>query len=114
MAPDTGLFQGYHDNPDANASKYREGVYHSGDLGHMLVVDDKRFLYFDGRTDDWIRKDGENFSAAQVARLIQEHVIDDLALFGHAEIAESGCGTGFAFHRFEILSQLGGHQLSWV
>ena len=28
---------------------------------------------FDGRTDDWIRKDGENFSALQVARLLQEH-----------------------------------------
>ncbi len=35
--------------------------------------DGKRFLYFDGRTDDWIRKDGENFSALQVARLLQEH-----------------------------------------
>ena len=32
-APETGLFQGYFDNPDANSSKYREGVYHSGDLG---------------------------------------------------------------------------------
>ena len=28
--------------------------------------DGRRFLFFDGRTDDWIRKDGENFSAAQV------------------------------------------------
>ena len=42
--------------------KYRDGVYHSGDLGHVLVRDGKRFLFFDGRTDDWIRKDGENFS----------------------------------------------------
>ncbi len=73
VAPDTALFQGYHDNPDANASKYRDGVYHSGDLGHVLVRQGRRFLYFDGRTDDWIRKDGENFSAAQVARILQEH-----------------------------------------
>ena len=29
-----------------------------------LERDGKRFLFFDGRTDDWIRKDGENFSAA--------------------------------------------------
>ena len=72
-AADTGLFQGYFDNPGANTSKYRDGVYHSGDLGHMLVRDGVRYLYFDGRTDDWIRKDGENFSALQVARLIQEH-----------------------------------------
>ncbi|MBI3767134.1 MAG: AMP-binding protein [Deltaproteobacteria bacterium] len=78
VAADTGLFQGYFDNPDANSSKYRDGVYHSGDLGHMVVLDGKRCLYFDGRTDDWIRKDGENFSAAQIARLLSEH--PDVAL----------------------------------
>ena len=70
---DTGLFQGYFDNPDANASKYRDGVYHSGDLGHIVEREGQRYLFFDGRTDDWIRKDGENFSALQVARLLQEH-----------------------------------------
>jgi fatty-acyl-CoA synthase len=73
VASDTALFQGYFDNPDANQSKYRDGVYHSGDLGHILLRDGQRFLFFDGRTDDWIRKDGENFSAAQVARILQEH-----------------------------------------
>jgi fatty-acyl-CoA synthase len=73
VAEDTALFQGYHDNPQANSSKYRDGVYHSGDLGHVLVREEVRYLFFDGRTDDWIRKDGENFSAAQVARLLQEH-----------------------------------------
>ncbi len=73
VAPDTALFQGYFGNPEANSSKYRDNVYHSGDLGHIVRQGDVRFLYFDGRTDDWIRKDGENFSAAQVARLLQEH-----------------------------------------
>ncbi len=73
VAADTALFQGYFGNKEATSSKYRDGVYHSGDLGHVLVSDGKRYLYFDGRTDDWIRKDGENFSALQVARLICEH-----------------------------------------
>ncbi len=73
VAPDTALFQGYFENPDANRSKYRDGVYHSGDLGYVQERDGKRFLFFAGRTDDWIRKDGENFSAAQVGRLLQEH-----------------------------------------
>ena len=73
VAADTSLFQGYFDNAGANESKYRDGVYHSGDLGHILVREGKRYLYFDGRTDDWIRKDGENFSALQVARLVSEH-----------------------------------------
>lgn len=78
VADDTALFQGYFDNAEANQSKYREGVYHSGDLGHILVRDGKRYLFFDGRTDDWIRKDGENFSAAQVGRMLSEH--PDIAL----------------------------------
>ncbi len=73
VASDTALFQGYYANEAANSSKYRDGIYHSGDLGHVVVRDGQRFLFFDGRTDDWIRKDGENFSAAQVARLLQEH-----------------------------------------
>jgi fatty-acyl-CoA synthase len=73
VASDTSLFQGYFDNDEADAQKYRDGVYHSGDLGHVLVRDGRSHLFFDGRTDDWIRKDGENFSALQVARLIQEN-----------------------------------------
>jgi len=79
VAPDTSLFQGYFDDPGASASKYRDGVYHSGDLGHVLIRGARRYLFFDGRTDDWIRKDGENFSAAQVGRMLQEHPDVDLA-----------------------------------
>ena len=78
VAPDTALFQGYFDNPKANSEKYRDGVYHSGDLGHIVAREERRFLFFDGRTADWIRKDGENFSASQVGRLISEH--PDVAL----------------------------------
>ena len=78
VAEDTGLFQGYFDNSDANRQKYRDGAYRSGDLGHVLVRNGTRYLYFDGRTDDWIRKDGENFSAGQVGRLLTEHA--DVAL----------------------------------
>jgi fatty-acyl-CoA synthase len=80
VGTDTGLFQGYFDNDSANTQKYRDGVYHSGDLGHILERDDRRFLYFDGRTDDWIRKDGENFSAAQVGRILSEHPDVSLAV----------------------------------
>lgn len=75
---ETGLFQGYFGDAKANDEKMRGGVYHSGDLGHVLLQDGKRYLFFDGRTDDWIRKDGENFSAAQVGRLLSEH--PDVAL----------------------------------
>ena len=79
VAPDTSLFQGYFGNEKATNEKFRDGVYHSGDLGHILEREGRRFLFFDGRTDDWIRKDGENFSAAQVARLLGEHADVSLA-----------------------------------
>lgn len=80
VSAETGLFQGYFENADANQDKFRDGVYHSGDLGHILIRDGKRYLFFDGRNDDWIRKDGENFSASQVGRLISEHPDVQLAV----------------------------------
>ncbi|MCP4681861.1 MAG: AMP-binding protein [Desulfobacterales bacterium] len=64
------VFEGYHELPTEDSKKIRNGNYHSGDLGHIRIVDNKRYLYFDGRTDDWIRKDGENFSAENVAQVV--------------------------------------------
>jgi fatty-acyl-CoA synthase len=59
-------FDGYFANQEATVKKFRNGYYHSGDLGHIRIINGKRYLYFNGRTDDWIRKDGENFSAENV------------------------------------------------
>ena len=63
---DNIFFDRYLNNPEASDKKFRGGYFRSGDLGHIRIVDGKRFLYFNGRTDDWIRKDGENFSAENV------------------------------------------------
>ncbi len=65
---DNLFFDGYFRDAGASSRKYRDGYYRSGDLGHVRVVNGKRYLYFDGRTDDWIRKDGENFSVESVVR----------------------------------------------
>ena len=73
-------FEGYQDNPDAMAKKIVDGVYHSGDLAHVRVINGRRYLYFDGRTDDWIRKDGENFSAESVAQVVAEFPALELAV----------------------------------
>ncbi len=67
------FFDGYHNNAKATDGKFRDGYFRSGDLGHVRIVNGKRYLYFDGRTDDWIRKDGENFSAENVAHFAGEH-----------------------------------------
>jgi fatty-acyl-CoA synthase len=63
-------FEGYYELPEEDSKKIRAGVYHSGDLGHIRIIDGNRYLYFDGRTDDWIRRDGENFSAENVAQAV--------------------------------------------
>ena len=55
-----GGFEGYYNNPEANAERMRDGVYWTGDLGYR---DEHGFFYFAGRNSDWLRVDGENFAA---------------------------------------------------
>ncbi|HEY2814729.1 MAG TPA: AMP-binding protein [Acidimicrobiales bacterium] len=65
-----GPFEGYYNNDEATSSTLRNGWYWSGDLGY---VDDDDFLYFAGRTADWIRVDGENFPAGPIEAAIGRH-----------------------------------------
>ncbi|HEY3687505.1 MAG TPA: AMP-binding protein [Streptosporangiaceae bacterium] len=63
----TGLFEGYYNNPEADAERLRGGMYYSGDLGYL---DADGFVYFAGRGGDRLRVDGENFAAAPVERVL--------------------------------------------
>ena len=65
-----GSFEGYYNNPEANAQRMRDGKYWTGDLGYR---DDGGFFYFAGRNSDWLRVDGENFAAAPVEQVIARH-----------------------------------------
>ena len=65
-----GAFEGYWGDPEAEAARVRDGRYHSGDLGYR---DPDGFLWFAGRTDDWLRVGGENFAAAPVQRILGRH-----------------------------------------
>jgi fatty-acyl-CoA synthase len=65
-----GPFEGYYNNAEATDRATRNGWYWSGDLGY---VDDEGFLYFAGRTADWIRVDGENFPAGPVEAAVGRH-----------------------------------------
>jgi fatty-acyl-CoA synthase len=65
-----GPFEGYYNNDEANARALRNGWYWSGDLGY---IDAAGFLYFAGRTADWIRVDGENFPAGPIQRALNRH-----------------------------------------
>jgi fatty-acyl-CoA synthase len=62
-----GAFEGYYNNPEAEARRVRGGRYWSGDLGYR---DENGFFYFAGRDADWLRVDGENFAAAPVERIL--------------------------------------------
>jgi fatty-acyl-CoA synthase len=73
-------FDGYFADASATQKKFRGGFYHSGDLGHIRLVNGKRYLFFNGRTDDWIRKDGENFSAENVLEYAQAIPCVDIAI----------------------------------
>jgi fatty-acyl-CoA synthase len=63
-------FEGYWDNAEADRARIRNGWYWSGDLAYK---DERGYLYFAGRGDDWLRVDGENFAAAPVVRIIDRH-----------------------------------------
>lgn len=65
-----GPFEGYYNNPEATAKTTRNGWYWSGDLGYL---DADRYLYFAGRTADWIRVDGENFPAQPIELAVGRH-----------------------------------------
>ncbi len=66
-------FLGYYNNPEATAKKCINGIFYSGDLGYMSEDNGVRYFYFAGRTDDWIRKDGENFSAEPIGEELTNH-----------------------------------------
>ena len=72
MVSTTGAagFEGYWENDGATRDRVRDGWYWTGDL---VYKDGDGYLWFAGRTDDWLRVDGENFAAAPVARIIERH-----------------------------------------
>jgi fatty-acyl-CoA synthase len=66
----TAGFEGYYKNPGATAERFRDGAYWSGDLAYR---DAQGWLYFAGRSNDWLRVDGENFSAGPVETILARH-----------------------------------------
>ena len=65
-----GPFEGYYRNDEAMRRTTRHGWYWSGDLGY---VDADGWVYFAGRTSDWLRVDGENFPAAPIEAIVARH-----------------------------------------
>lgn len=62
-----GLFRGYYKDPGATDQRLRHGMYWSGDLAYR---DADGWIYFAGRTADWMRVDGENITTAPIERIL--------------------------------------------
>jgi fatty-acyl-CoA synthase len=74
-----GAFAGYYKDPGAEAERMRGGMYWSGDLAYR---DADGFVYFAGRTADWLRVDGENLAAAPIERILLRHPsVDEAAVY---------------------------------
>lgn len=61
-------FEGYWRHEDAERARLRDGWYWTGDLAFR---DERGFIYFAGRDDDWLRVDGENFAGAPIEQILQ-------------------------------------------
>jgi fatty-acyl-CoA synthase len=90
-----GGFEGYYNNPEADAERMRDGMYWTGDLGYR---DEGGFFYFAGRTGDWLRVDGENFAAAPVEAIVARHPDVVLAAVYAVPSAEVGDEVMVALH----------------
>jgi acyl-CoA synthetase (AMP-forming)/AMP-acid ligase II len=66
--PKTSL--GYWRNPEATAAAFRDGWFHSGDLG---LLDEDGYLFIVDRLKDVIVSGGENIASSEVERVLYEH-----------------------------------------
>jgi fatty-acyl-CoA synthase len=66
----TSGFEGYYKNEEATATRFRDGCYWSGDLAYR---DGDGWFFFAGRSNDWVRVDGENFATASVEAIVGRH-----------------------------------------
>lgn len=106
-------FEGYYKNPHADAERVRGGWYWTGDLGY---VDHGGYLYFAGRSGDWIRVDGENISALVTERVLRRHAdIVAAAVFsvpdarsGDQVMAAIEVREGVEFERLDLPAFLSG------
>lgn len=61
---------GYLDDPEATAEAFRDGWFHTGDVG---CFDEDGHLYIRDRLKDMIRSGGENMSSAEIENVLADH-----------------------------------------
>jgi acyl-CoA synthetase (AMP-forming)/AMP-acid ligase II len=77
------VFEGYWRDPDATATAFAGGWFHTGDIG---VVDDDGFVYIVDRLKDMIVSGGENIASSEVERVLYEHgALAEVAVVGRPD-----------------------------
>src|SRR4051812_2781726 len=61
---------GYYKDPEATVKAFRNFMFHTGDMGYL---DEDGRVHFTGRTQDRIRRRGENVSAAELEFIAAAH-----------------------------------------
>jgi acyl-CoA synthetase (AMP-forming)/AMP-acid ligase II/acyl carrier protein len=64
------VFDGYHDNPQANADAFTNGWFRTGDLG---ALDADGYLWLSGRLKEMINRGGEKLSPIEIENVLLTH-----------------------------------------
>ncbi len=71
---------GYYKDPEKTEDAFRNGWFHSGDLGYM---DEEGYLFVVDRKKDMIKSGGENVASREVEEVIFTHpAVAEVAVFG--------------------------------
>ena len=74
------IFNGYFDDPKATQEAFRDGWYHTGDVGKK---DPSGAYWFVDRKKDALRFAGRNISTMEVEMVLRKHpLVKDVAAFG--------------------------------
>ena len=74
------VMRGYWNNPEETAEAFRNGFFHTGDIGHQ---DARGYFYILDRLKDMIVTGGENVYSGEVEAVIYDHpAVREVAVFG--------------------------------
>ena len=108
-----GVFNGYHNNPEATEKATTFGWFHTGDLGHM---DARGFVYITGRASDMYISGGSNVYPREIEEVLLTHaaVAEACVLglpderWGESGVAVLVLEVGSAVSDSEMLAHLDG------
>ena len=78
------VIRGYWENPEANASNFTNGYWHSGDIG---LMDADGFVYIRDRKKDMINRGGEKIFSIEVEDVLKSHpAVVEAAVIGEPDL----------------------------